>query len=47
MLDMCCLVLAEPKERSSWRFNLALSLENPKHNFNLRSDYLKMGLRAS
>src|SRR5271156_725107 len=43
MLDLCCLVLAGPRERSSWPFNLALSRENPKHNFILWGDHLKMG----
>ena len=48
MLDMCCLVLAGPRERLSWRLNLAPRRVNPYvlQNFNTRGDVLKKRLHA-
>jgi hypothetical protein len=48
MLDMYCLVLAEPTERSSWRSNPILSLENPTsyRTSTFGANYLKMGLQV-
>jgi hypothetical protein len=38
MLDMCCLVLAGPRERLSWRLNLVPRSQDPFHRGCSHSD---------